>query len=32
MKKELDRINQSIVDAYEVGVVDVLKRDMHSTE
>lgn len=32
MKKELDRINQSIVDAYEVEVVDVLKRDLPSTE
>jgi parvulin-like peptidyl-prolyl isomerase len=31
-KKELDRIDQSIVDSYEVEVVDVLKRDMPSTQ
>ena len=28
----LDRINQSIVDTYEVEVVGVLKRDLPSTE
>ena len=32
MKKELDRISQSIVDAYEVEVVDVLKQDLPSGE
>ena len=30
LKLELDRINQSIVDAYEVEVVDALKRDLPS--
>ena len=32
LKMELGRINKSIVDAYEVEVVDAIKRDLPSTE